>query len=129
MSVMAEAINYFIEAGGIVVAAAGNDNSGGTNKYPSCYDGVISVAALDNAGVRSSTSNYGPCIDMSAPGVNIASTYKNSGYVLQCSRRRGRSPRPHTQGIIERPASKSAARWGLPPTTAPTGMSSAVTPA
>ena len=47
MGLMIAAIDYFNAAGGIVVAAAGNENYGGDDVYPSCYPGVVSVAALD----------------------------------------------------------------------------------
>ncbi len=69
VSAMIAAITYFNDAGGIVVAAAGNDNSDGTNYYPSCYDGVVSVAALDtryNAPLKASFSNYGDCVEICA---------------------------------------------------------------
>ncbi|GAB4335524.1 MAG: hypothetical protein Kow0037_15530 [Calditrichia bacterium] len=64
----------------IIVAAAGNDNVNLQNQhhYPSDYNNVISVAALNNNDTKASFSNYGPTVDISAPGVNIWSTvYKN----------------------------------------------------
>ena len=64
---MLDAIDYYNSAGGIVVFAAGNDNSESCY-YPGCYDGVVGVAALDDSGVRASFSNYGDWVDISAPG-------------------------------------------------------------
>ncbi len=66
--------------GVIVVAAAGNDNQNTqyNHHYPSDYQNVISVAALNSSDLKASFSNYGPTVDISAPGVNIWSTvYKN----------------------------------------------------
>lgn len=57
------------EQGIFVVAAAGNQNSG-LSLYPASYDGVISVAATDLSGKRAPYSNYGPAVDVSAPGGN-----------------------------------------------------------
>ncbi|MFZ0389799.1 MAG: S8 family serine peptidase [Calditrichia bacterium] len=68
--------------GAIVVAAAGNDNVNLNNShhYPSDYNNVISVAALNSGDTKASFSNYGSSVDISAPGVNIWSTiYKNNG--------------------------------------------------
>ena len=70
---MLDAIDYYNSAGGIVVFAAGNDNSESCY-YPGCYDGVVGVAALDDSGVRASFSNYGDWVDISAPGHPVLST-------------------------------------------------------
>lgn len=57
----------------IVVAAAGNSNVN-TPMYPASYNHVISVAATDQSDVRANFSNFGPTIDVAAPGVGILST-------------------------------------------------------
>ncbi|MGE4284724.1 MAG: S8 family serine peptidase, partial [Clostridia bacterium] len=70
------AIQYALDNGVVVVAAAGNDDSSSLD-YPANYDGVISVGAADwnNAGFgMAEFSNYGSRIDMVAPGVDILST-------------------------------------------------------
>ena len=71
--VVLDAIDYYNSAGGIVVFAAGNDNSESCY-YPGCYDGVVGVAALEDSGVRASFSNYGDWVDISAPGHPVLST-------------------------------------------------------
>jgi subtilisin family serine protease len=80
-----EAINQANNAGILFVAAAGNDgaNMDTTPSYPGAYRAanVVSVAATDGADALASFSNYGSTtVDLGAPGVNIASTYPNSGY-------------------------------------------------
>ncbi len=70
-------INSAFNAGSILVAAAGNDNVT-TQFYPAAYNNVISVASTTTTDARSSFSNYGNWIDISAPGSNIRSTYINS---------------------------------------------------
>ncbi|MCL4106216.1 UNVERIFIED_CONTAM: hypothetical protein GTU68_061058 [Idotea baltica] len=57
----------------IVVAAAGNSNVN-TPMYPASYNHVIAVAATDQSDVRAGFSNFGPTIDVAAPGVGILST-------------------------------------------------------
>lgn len=59
-------------AGVIVFAAAGNDGSNGLN-YPACLKYVISVAATDIGNGKAYFSNYGPTVDLCAPGVDILS--------------------------------------------------------
>jgi subtilisin family serine protease len=65
-------------AGIVVVAAAGN--SGGAVSFPAAYPEVIAVSATDQNNVIASWSSCGPEVDLSAPGVNIYSTYKGTGY-------------------------------------------------
>jgi len=66
------------------VAAAGNSgvNVDVNLHYPSSYnlDNIISVAATDFNDNFASFSNYGNTVDIAAPGVNIASTWKNNQY-------------------------------------------------
>jgi serine protease len=81
-----DSINSAGIAGHLFVAAAGNDsrNSDATPSYPGSYtlDNIISVAATNNDDGLASFSNYGATsVDIGAPGVMIASTYKGSGYV------------------------------------------------
>jgi PKD repeat protein len=61
----------------VVVAAAGNSNVA-TPMYPASYNHVISVAATGPGDVKASFSNFGPTIDISAPGVDIFSTLAGS---------------------------------------------------
>jgi serine protease len=52
-----------------IVAAAGNQDAG-TDHFPSSCDGVISVAASSSSGTKAGYSNWGPRIDIAAPGGN-----------------------------------------------------------
>ncbi len=60
-------------AGIVLVAAAGNDNTADL-MYPASYQYVISVGASDAADLKADFSNYGDSIDVMAPGVQIWST-------------------------------------------------------
>jgi subtilisin family serine protease len=59
-------------AGVVVVAASGNDN--GPVLYPGAYSNAIAVGSVDSSGARSSFSNYGPELDIMAPGGNVLGT-------------------------------------------------------
>jgi minor extracellular protease Epr len=65
----------------VLVAAAGNSGPGAnTIGYPAKYSSVIAVGATDSSDVVASWSSRGPELSVSAPGVNIYSTYRGSTY-------------------------------------------------
>lgn len=74
-----EVIDYAYNKGIVIVAAAGNEDSS-TQSYPAAYNHVIAVASLDDDDKRSSFSNFGEWVDISAPGRNILSTYPFNTY-------------------------------------------------
>lgn len=58
----------------VVVAAAGNE--GGAVLYPAAYDQYcLAVAATDYDDIRVPWSNFGPEVDVAAPGVDVLSCY------------------------------------------------------
>lgn len=72
-------------SGILLVAAAGNSGTAeGTENnvnYPAAYSSsVIAVAATDSKNVRPRWSSTGPEVELSAPGVDISSTYLGNGY-------------------------------------------------
>jgi hypothetical protein len=78
------AVNYAVEQGCLVIAAAGND---GTSQkvYPAACSGVVAVAATDQDDKRSvwsssQSSNYGTWITVCAPGTSIYSTRLGNSY-------------------------------------------------
>src|SRR3989441_10659885 len=64
------AVDYAWSRGALVVAAAGNAGTG-TLDYPARLPNVVSVAAIDETGLKASFSNYGPGLDLAAPGDRI----------------------------------------------------------
>ncbi|HEU5303376.1 MAG TPA: S8 family serine peptidase [Gemmatimonadales bacterium] len=67
-----DAVNYAVGRGVTVVAAAGNDN--GPVSFPAAYSNVIAVAATDCNNAKASYSNFGPEVDVAAPGADSAVT-------------------------------------------------------
>lgn len=75
-----EAITKVYNAGITQVAAAGNES--GVVSYPAKYSEVIAVTAINSNDQFAGFSNYGPDVDVTAPGVDIKSTYKDGGYKI-----------------------------------------------
>jgi thermitase len=71
---LASAVDYAVESGAVVIAAAGNYGSDDLF-YPAALDGVIAVGATNSKGERWAKSDFGSYIDLSAPGELIYSTY------------------------------------------------------
>jgi len=65
------AIEYAVERGVTVVAAAGNDGVNASSFFPCSYDDVICVGAVYTDDVPVQWSNYGETVDIWAPGYYI----------------------------------------------------------
>jgi len=69
-----DAINNIRKAGVAPCVAAGNENQDASRDSPASAEGAITVGAIDQASDRKATfSNYGPRVDIFAPGVNVVS--------------------------------------------------------
>ncbi len=66
------AINFAYNAGAVVVASAGNSNRPAADASPANCQNVVAVAASDKAGARAVYSNYGPTVDVTAPGGDMS---------------------------------------------------------
>lgn len=79
------AIDFAVGQGSVVVAAAGNESQAAANVSPANCQNVVVVGATDRGGNKASYSNYGPEVDISAPGGdgqdNILST-SNTGTMV-----------------------------------------------
>jgi len=71
------------EAGITMVACAGNNgDNGGAIEYPAKYPETIAVSAIDVYENFASFSSFGAEIDLTAPGVDIKSAYKQGEYEI-----------------------------------------------
>lgn len=82
-----DAVENAYASGVVVVAAAGNSgiDTARVAVMPGCADAngvntVLGVGALDDEGVPANFSNYGKCVDVSAPGKDILSTKVGNRY-------------------------------------------------
>jgi serine protease len=72
-------IEYATAKNCAVVGASGN-NGAFQDFYPASYKGVLSVAGSDPGGNFASYSNFGPYLDLAAPGTAVLSTVPGDTY-------------------------------------------------
>jgi aqualysin 1 len=80
-----DAVTNSVNTGFFYAVAAGNEHTDACNGSPSrlgAIDGVMSVAATDSNEQEASFSNYGNCVDIWAPGVDILSTKMGGGTLV-----------------------------------------------
>ncbi len=76
---MRDACDAAKAAGVVLVAAAGNESSSAPS-YPAAYSSVISVVAVDATKQLAPYSNFGPTVDIAAPGGNLNADVTGDGY-------------------------------------------------
>jgi serine protease len=72
------AVKRSVSTGVLYAVAAGNDAANACNYSPAragTNAGIVTVAATDINDAEATFSNFGKCVDIWAPGVNILSTY------------------------------------------------------
>lgn len=78
------AVRRSAQSGIVYAVAAGNSGANACTGSPAragagTNNGIITVAATDQADREASFSNFGPCVDLWAPGVSILSTRNGGG--------------------------------------------------
>lgn len=94
--IVRDAVRYAAAAGAVLVAAAGNEGEDAVF-YPARLSETIAVGAAAPGGEVLAFSNYGPSIDLVAPGRSILSLFPGGGY----GERSGTSmAAPHVTGMV-----------------------------
>ena len=74
-----DAVKAGVEAGVTFAVAAGNESADACQGSPSGVEEAITVAASDNADASADFTNFGECVDIYAPGVDIVSAAPGNG--------------------------------------------------
>ena len=74
-----QAVCDAISAGVVVAVAAGNEGEDARNSSPARVRQAITVGASDNTDHQATFSNFGPLLDLFAPGVDITSDQPGGG--------------------------------------------------
>lgn len=77
-STLNQAVENSIAAGVTYAIAAGNSSADACGTSPASAPSAITVGATDNTDTFASFSNYGTCVKINAPGVNITSAWIGS---------------------------------------------------
>ena len=101
------AVNALINSGVTVVVAAGNSRTDACKSSPARVPAAITVAASDINDVFASFSNYGPCVDIIAPGVSITSAWWTSTTAINTISGTSMAS-PHVAGVVARLLSSSS---------------------
>ena len=75
----ADAVTAARNAGVIVIAAAGNSGTQDL-EFPASYEGVVSVSATNQTNVLTEYSNFGPTVDVAAPGGDMSEDVNTDGF-------------------------------------------------
>lgn len=93
------AVNSSINSGVIYTVAAGNSNANACNYSPARVPNAVTVAATTNTDARRSSSNFGSCVDLFAPGTNITSAWHTSDTATNTLSGTSMAA-PHAAGVI-----------------------------
>ncbi len=75
---MNTAVKGAVDKGVTMVVAAGNSSADACNYSPASAPTAITVAASNSSDAKPSWSNFGKCVDIFGPGVNITSAWASS---------------------------------------------------
>jgi subtilisin family serine protease len=78
-SFLNNSVTFAMSFGALIITAAGNDDSDTEISYLNSRVGVLGVAATGPSDSKSSFSNFGNWVELSAPGESIYTTAYNSG--------------------------------------------------
>lgn len=93
------AVRNSIRAGVVYVVAAGNGNSDASAYSPAGVAEAITVGATNQYDARAEFSNYGPTLDLFAPGVGIPSAWIGGDLMIATASGTSMAS-PHVAGVV-----------------------------
>lgn len=93
------AVRNSVNSGITYVIAAGNSNVNADNSSPARVREALTIGSVDSSDTRASTSNYGPAVDLFAPGVGITSAWIGSNSATNTISGTSMAA-PHVAGVV-----------------------------
>jgi subtilisin family serine protease len=98
------AVRNSVNSGVVYTVAAGNGDINGTpinadNVSPARVREALTIGAVDSSDTRASFSNYGPAVDLFAPGVNVLSAWIGSDSATNTISGTSMAA-PHVAGVV-----------------------------
>ncbi len=85
-SALEMAVEYARSKGKLLFASTGNEaEKGNLVRFPASYSGVVGIGAFAEEGVVADFSNYGPNVDLAAPGVDVPA-WCDESFTEYCSK-------------------------------------------
>ena len=113
---MNDAARALVDRGLVVIASAGNDGNDARYYSPASEPSILTVGAVDQSDQETYWSNYGPGLDLFAPGVNVRSDSLYGGSTTESG----------TSMAAPYVSAAAAIYWGLHPSASGSSVESAV---
>ena len=113
---MNDAARALVNRGLVVVAAAGNDGDDASYYSPASEPSILTVGAVNQSDQETYWTDYGPTLDLFAPGENVRSDALGGGSTTNSGTSMAA---PYVSGA-------AAVYWGLHPTASGSSVQSAV---
>ena len=80
--ILRNAVDDAVSAGIVVVAASGNEDREHPGQMPALEETTLGISSVDANGLKSSFSNYGDYVSLSAPGHDVVSAMPGGAYAV-----------------------------------------------
>ena len=112
---------------GVLVAAAAGNNGSARVAYPANFPSVIAVGAITESLKRAEFSQYGPGLNIVAPGDNIKSSYPGEGVTIELNFSGVEGIESPVENVVAIGSNPGAATWDVGLVHAGTGKKEEIT--